>query len=153
MRGGGTINHGSAGLVSTLYNQGTIQADVNGQTLGITTSSFTNNGTILVLNGGTLNLSGTIPVGGLGTFDSTGGTINLVGTLDNTSNTLALGGTGNVLTLAAGTINGGTISATGGATLVLNSGTLSGVTLASDFILANGRFLSITNGLSLSGGG
>ena len=46
VRGRGHIQHGSGGLVSTLINQGTIQADVSGQTLDITTSTFTNNGTI-----------------------------------------------------------------------------------------------------------
>jgi hypothetical protein len=63
MRGAGNIYRYGAG---SLLNQGTIQADVSGQTLsvGIDSYGFTNNGTLRAINGGTLSIGGTYSLAG-----------------------------------------------------------------------------------------
>lgn len=61
---------------------------------------------------------------------------------DTGTQTLSLGGT----------LTGTAISKQGGAALVANGGTLSGVTLAADVSIANNNSLTIANGLTLAGG-
>ncbi len=151
----GTINGGSVAF----DNQATIIADAVASgpnpfqtTMILTGAGWTNEGTIGVQNGGTLNLAGswsnsgtisnnqsTLNLGGsfstagLGTFTRTGGTMNLTGTLDNSGTTLLVGTAalpGNWL-LAGGTINGGSVQAVAGSALVVTgrSSRLAGVTL------------------------
>ena len=115
----------STGGANGVINQGTILADVAGQTLTIDPTgnggTFSNQGTVTVVNGATLvlgsnwtnaaaitvtnstltltdtwdndgtltandstvNLGGAFTLAELGTFNRTGGTVNLTGTLDN----------------------------------------------------------------------
>ncbi|MDB6120836.1 MAG: tandem-95 repeat protein, partial [Verrucomicrobiaceae bacterium] len=73
----------------------------------------------------------------------TGGVLQIATTLQTSKN----------LTLAGGALKGGTISATGGATLTMpinNGGTLDGVTLASDFTVLRNASLGVKNGLTLN---
>ena len=56
--------------------------------------------------------------------------------------------------LDGGTVLGGTITTAGGATLLVNNGTLDGVTLAGTLDVGNtvnGAELTVTNGLVLNG--
>ncbi|MEQ1751080.1 MAG: hypothetical protein ABL974_16750, partial [Prosthecobacter sp.] len=159
----------------SVINQGTISADTALKTITIT-GPFTNQGTIsatagtLLLNGanwngsagtlalsgsGTFHLGGTVTTANLGTLNRTGGTLNIAGVLDNTGTTLALNAASGSWNLSNGTIKGGTITTTGGATLALpvsTTGTLDGVTLANDFTISSGATLNVKNGLTLSGG-
>ena len=92
-----------------------------------------NGGTIAIGVSGTLDLGGTFSTLGLGlgTVQNTGGTVQLTGTLNNTGATLALTAATGSWDLWGGTIQGGTITGTGGSALVLTAagGTLSGVTI------------------------
>jgi len=80
--------------------------------------------------------------------------VNVTGVLNNTGTTLTLNGTtGSWNVGRGGTIRGGTISATGGASLtvpVSNSATLEGVTLAAGLTVANNATLLVRNGLTLN---
>ncbi len=101
----------------------------------------------------TANLGGTFTTAGLGTFSNSGGTVNLTGTLNNTGATLALNSsTIGSWQLDNGTINAGTISTTGSATLIGVAGTLNGVILAGTLNLLGGGSVTITNNLMLSSG-
>ena len=80
-------------------------------------------------SGGTLNLGGSFSTAGLGIINGTNGAVYLTGSLNNTNNTLALNAASGFWTLQGGTIRGGTISTTDGAALVVQSGTLDGVTV------------------------
>ena len=101
-----------------------------------------------------MDLGGLFTLAGLGTFNRTGGTVNLMGTLDNTGTTLALDATTGSWNLAGGTLKGGTLSESGGAELVFTTsgGTLDGVTAASDLDLAsnNGANAYVKDGLTLN---
>ena len=110
-------------------------------------------GTITATNS-TVNLGGAFTVAGLGTFQASGDTINLLGTVNNTGSTLALSGSTGSWNLAGGTINGGTVSESGGADVALSSsgGTLNGVTVNGPLDLtANNAYAYVTNGLTLDG--
>ena len=130
-------------------------------------------GTVLTLNGtwanqgtistadATLNLGGAFTVGGLGELATSDATVNLTGTLINTDTTLALTTATGSWNLDGGTIQGGTISATGGAELVLTpyGGTLDSVTIApgtevdatQPSVQAPGDIATIMGGLTLDG--
>ena len=122
---------------------------------------WTNNGTI-TLDGGTLQLGGTFEFADFGTFNRTGGTVNIVGTLDNTGRTLDLNAATGSFALAnasffggqGGTVVGGTITTTGGARFLVPSfggGTLDGVTLDTDVTFEGGARVSLRNSLTLAG--
>ena len=141
--------------VDNLTNQGTLSAPVG--TLTIKSTNWSNpSGTLVVSGTGVLNLDGNFTTAAIGNINRTGGTINIVGTLDNTGATLALNAvTGSWQLLSGGTIKGGTITGAGGASLSLpafNTGTLDGVTLASDVTMRNGAVLTARNGLVLNNG-
>ena len=70
--------------------------------------SFSKSGTITATDG-TVNLGGQFTSAGLGTFNRTGGAVNVTGTLDNTNATLTLDTTTGSWNLAGGTIKGGVI--------------------------------------------
>jgi hypothetical protein len=153
-----------ATLVST--NQGgrldsvSLKADV---TIGANTSlTFTGtwvNRGVLTVNGG-LGLAGTFTVANLGTIHGSAGGVYLFGTLDNTGTTLALTAATGSWILDGGTIHGGTITASGGATLRTDSsgGTLDGVTLAADMDVSANTSITFTGTwanrgvLTISGG-
>ncbi|HYE62715.1 MAG TPA: hypothetical protein VD997_12035 [Phycisphaerales bacterium] len=114
-----------------LVNNGTILADVPGQTLGVSGSSFTNNGLLEGSNGGTLSLGGNWTNAGTirtrdtstmflsGNYSFSGGTIEaldssqirLGGVLDNTGSTFTAAG--NVLLEPGLWVLGGTINVPG----------------------------------------
>ncbi|HEY7090323.1 MAG TPA: PEP-CTERM sorting domain-containing protein [Tepidisphaeraceae bacterium] len=118
---------------SGLANAGTIQA-INGGIITLNTT-YTNTGTILLNSGGIVNLGGTFNAGGgIGNFSNTGGTVNVTGTINNTGNNLTLNNNTGSWNLVGGTINGGSLSYSGGQTLAMTSsnGNLSGLTINGD---------------------
>ena len=187
----------STGGTNGLINQGTILADVAGQTLTVDPTgnggTFSNQGTVTVVNGATLvlgsnwtnaaaitvnnstltltdtwdndgtltandstvNLGGEFTLAELGTFDRTGGTVNLTGTLDNSGGSLDLNATTGDWTLNGGRIDNGTVRFLDGQTLRVtsNSGNRwSGVTLEGDLDLSGlSSTLHISNGLTFNG--
>ncbi len=169
VRGQGGI---SGGDYHVLINQGTIQADVPGQTLTINLGydiGLRNLGTLAAINGATLNLASiwsntgairvdnaTLNLGGEFTstsattgFSRNGGAVNITGTM---SGGLALDANTGSWKLR-NTISGGILTTSGGAQLEIEGGTFSGVTLASDLIIPSGTGLVILdNGLTLAGG-
>jgi hypothetical protein len=200
VRGGrGRIGHQlETGGANVLVNEGTILADVSGQTLNIqpsSTGSFSNSGVMEARNGGsltvgggsgwsssgtitadaatvsfstawsnsgtitsqnnsTVNLGGSFSRSGLGTFNRSGGIVNLTGTLNNSGALLNLDAASGSWRLLGGTINGGTINFADGQTLVTTTtgGTLSGVTFNGDLTLSQtDAFVRVSNGLTLNG--
>jgi hypothetical protein len=139
--GGGIITSG------TVINQGVIASQTSGKTLGISTTPFLNQGTLLATNGGVLALNGTLSVAQLGIFSASGGVIRIGGVLDNSNNALALTGGTNSLAIA-GTLKGGTLTNATGLTLS-SSSTFQEVTLATN--LTPTSILWLSNGLSLDG--
>ena len=164
---------------STFTNQGSLQAS-NGGTLALDGAWSSALGATITANGGTLDLgdqysssanvwsnagtitatNSTVNLGGLftladlGTFNRTGGMVNLVGTLDNTGTTLALNATTGSWNLSGGILENGSYTAAGGAELV---GTSSGGTLNNVAVGGNLDFASnydarafVENGLTLS---
>ena len=156
--GPGVTIHGQKGTLANtsgsgaIVNQGTISADVAGGliAIGSNNGTFSNTGTLETKNGSTLtlsgpwsssgtitvnnstvNLGGTFTTAGIGTINRVGGTINITGTLDNSAtgpfNLNATSGSWNLQD--GGGIVGGTVSTTGGSTLIANGGALDGVTL------------------------
>ena len=81
--------------------------------------------------------------------DFGGATINLSGSIDNTERTLIVNGDG-TLNLS-GTLTGGTVTETNGATLVGQGGTLDGVTLNSNLTVTDNHALHVVDGLTLNG--
>jgi hypothetical protein len=125
-----------------------------GEQSGTTTKAWTNSGTITA-SSSTVNLGGAFTLASLGTFNRSGGTINLTGALDDTGTTLALNGTTGSWDLSGGTIKAGSYSASGGASLVFtnNGGTLDGLTANSDLDLGTnyGAYVIVKDGLTLNG--
>jgi len=125
-----------------LTNRGTISADVAGGTLYIRAQPFSNNG-LVQSPAGAIDLAGTEVSAGLGLFQSTGGRVQLSGVLDNTN--LRLDGPANVLTMAGGTVHGGTLVVTNGAGLVFGNGTLDGVTINGQLDVTAGGILNLSS--------
>ena len=144
--GSGSGRVGAIG--ESLVNQGTILSD--GQTLTVTGTDWSNQGTLQAINDGILKLEGTIPVGGLGSFDSLGGKIQLAGTLDNTGATIDITTFSGPLYLSGGTVVGGTLAGDG-QLLVSGSGTLNGVILDASGSIESRGTLNVVNNLELNG--
>jgi RHS repeat-associated protein len=138
------------GSNTSIVNLGTITADMSGFSIFVNpTGTLTNQGTVSAANGGTLYLGGVISQ--LGTFNSNGGTVNITGTLPNGGSTLALTAATGSLTVG-GTIQGGTVNASGSAELIPANGTLDGVTLNGPLDLTAGNtYAVVNNGLTLNG--
>ena len=163
--GSGITVQGGSGTVGGYYstdsivNNGTITS-ASGQTLTIQGSNWVNNGTITA-NGATVNLGGSFTTAALGSFSASGSTVNLTGTLNNANTTFTLSPAIGAWKLDGGTINGGTITSTGGSTLALtdSGGTLAGgVTIASGTTLDGTQniggsqdYANVTGGLTLNG--
>ena len=102
-----------------------------------------------------MQLAGTLNTAGLGSLLSSNGLIEVTAYLENSGQTLILSGTTNVLTLQGGTIHGGTVVTTNGASLIVSgSAALDGVTI--NGMLDVGQHLppaslTVTNGLVLNG--
>ncbi len=132
---------------------------------GVATGSptWTNTGSMVVDANGTLNLGGRMTTAGLNLPGisrlNSGGTINITGPLDNTAGgPLALTTATGSFGLAAGTISGGSITATGGASLIPNTNAnnqLSGVTIGTGAVLnlsATSTYVRLTNGSTFAAG-
>jgi Malectin domain len=123
------------------------------------TNAWSNAGTINV-NNCTLNLGGLFTLPGMGNFNQSANTVNLIGTLDNTGTTLALSPATGSWILDGGTLENGTLTETDGAELVFTtSGTLDGVTVDGNLDLAassggqagQAAAADVVNGLVLNG--
>jgi RHS repeat-associated protein len=161
----GITIHGSNGRVdagnSTFINQGTISADVPGQTITLSGVNWTNTGIIQAVGGGFLSLGGTWSYGGT-IISNTAGFIYVTGTLDNRGQTLTLSDTTGSWGLeSGGTILGGTIATSGSAELLGGhyAGTLDGVTLTGTLDLKYldggiyvGALANVIDGLTLDHG-
>ena len=111
IQGAGAIDFGL-----TLVNQGTVNANVSGGTLGITSIPVTNTGTMQATGGGVLSLSGN-------TTNNQGGTIS-----SSVGSTVSLTGSA---TVQGGTLNsnGGTLGSAAGNIVFLNGSTFGAMTL------------------------
>ena len=162
------VNGGNLSLLG-FTNSGTVSVSGGGS---LTANTFTNTGTMRI-SGGTLQLQGPWANSGVisgdvsaiylgGTFSTaaatniihTGGsTITLDGTMVNTNGTFTLNANTGSWFLNSGTIQGGTVNATGGAQLLtqpfIGSGTLDGVTLNANLTVTNGAYyLYVVDGLT-----
>jgi len=141
---GGRIEGGTDGLIL----EGKVAADTAGKTITID-GNWTNNG-MLQSRAGTLELDGTFTFGDRGTFVGITGTVTLVGTLDNTGKTFAITADTGTLFADGGTLKGGRLETSGGATLTpAFTVTLDGVTLGSNLTVPDGRDVFVRNGLTL----
>ena len=166
----GLLTFGAAGM--TVINDGVMKG-TGGGSLGIT-GNWTNNASITIQDGGTLNLSGTynnqgtivatestvnfggeFTSAGLGGFSRTGGSVRITGTLDNgpglvldsTTGSWEIAG-GRVVGGALDTIDGTLFSATGRG---INSPVLDGVTMDGTLSVSPSSSLAIVNHLTLNG--
>ena len=173
IRAGMTSFRGSGAGTQALINRGSIISDRTGSGSGsnfsIEFDQFTNQGVLAASGAGTLRLlgrwtnegtmrdvgapillDGTFDVDDLGTLDRQGGTIAIAGTLQNDSRTLALSAsTGDIAMQLTGRIDGGTVSSSDGAQLIVSAGTFSGVSLQAPTTLVNAGTLNIENDLEL----
>jgi RHS repeat-associated protein len=168
----------------SVINQGTIACDVNGGTITLDAQRLLNQGLVQGTNGGTLSLAGawinggtiiqtnsflnlsvaSLTLSGNGTNNGNifigGANVEAGGTLVNNGtiaagSSCALGGATSFTYGGAGTIDGGTISISNGASLILNAHqTLDGVTIYGVIDVGStvqGAGLWVTNGLVLNG--
>jgi hypothetical protein len=154
MTNAGTIS----GTTNTTLTTTNLQNAASG-TVTTTAGTITLNGTwhnagVINSINGTVNLGGTFVFGDVGTLNRTGGTVNITGTLNNTGSTLTLDATTGSWGLAGGTIQGGTVSASGGSQLLINNtATLDGVTLNSSVIFTGSSLnVNVVHGLTLGPG-
>ncbi len=154
--GGRITTSGRGSLITTqqggILNGVTLDTDIDvAPNALLTLAGAWVNHRMLSVTGGTLNLGGTFTPATLGRLRHSDGTVNLTGTLDNTGTQLTLDDTTGSWVLS-GTIQGGTVTPTGGGHLFISSygGHLNGVTLNSD-VQVVGANLTITNGLTLNG--
>jgi hypothetical protein len=144
---------GNLALAGSWTSSGSISI-AGGGTLSLNGSSWSNTGTITATDS-TVNLGDSFTLASLGTFQRSGGTVNLTGNLDNTGTTLALDDNTGPWQLMGGTINRGQVSSAGSARLIVTDrgGTLNGVTLAGRLDIAGVYAgLGVNNGLTLNGG-
>ena len=152
----GTLECSNGGAVTILEgawsNAGAINAS-GGGALNLN-GDWTNPGTITA-NEATVNLGGAFTLADLGTFNRTGGAVNLTGVLDLSGGTLTLNAATGSWQMAHGTLKGGTVRQTGGARLLFAANamnTLDGVSVEGDLELTTTSVRAlIRNGLSLTG--
>jgi hypothetical protein len=126
--------------------------NLSGGTLTLN-GNWANAGAINATNA-TVNLGGALTLQSLGAFNASGSTVNLTGTLNNTNTTLGLNAATGSWVLSGGAVQGGSITTSNGASFIVQSGTLDGVTV--DGVLDVGNSydyagLTVTNGLTLNG--
>ena len=162
MSNGGSLNLNYLPSVVGLSVSGSGTLTLNGnwendQTLSFSGATLTfngswhNAGTINATNA-TVNLGGAFTVGNLGGFNASDTAVNLVGTLNNTNTTL--NAASGQWFLSGGAVEGGTISTANGASFIVQSGTLDGVTVNGTLDVGNnlnGATLTVSNGLVLNG--
>ena len=127
---------------------------VNGATLTLG-GTWSNAGTLSV-NNATLNMGGTFTTAGINlpNFAHSSGTVNLTGTLNNTGTVLALNANTGSWRLFGGTINGGSITRSGGADLIFtsSSGILNGTSIIGDISLSDpAARVRLQNGADFTG--
>jgi hypothetical protein len=134
----------------TIILQGTILGDTAGKTIVLGGIDSQIQGLVRA-TAGTVELTDSFSFEGAGTFQSSGGNVVITGTLDNIGKTLALTSfTGSLFSNNNGTIKGGRLETSGGATLTpANMVTLDGVTLGSNLTVPDGRDVLVRNGLTL----
>ena len=137
----------------TLTNNGSLQTDA-GATLNLNAVATSGSGAVSV-QGGTLNVGGTVATVVFTNFTRSGGTVNLTGTLTNTGNTFTFNATTGTWNLLGGAVVGGTIAFTDGQTLAVSANTnnrLNGVAITGDLLLNQANsVVRILNGLSITG--
>ncbi|NDC64197.1 MAG: hypothetical protein EBZ59_09495, partial [Planctomycetia bacterium] len=142
-------------------NHGTIGASGFG-TLVLAGTWDLSAGTAAV-QGGTVNLVGTIDPGALGRWTRSGGTVNVVGTIENTGRTFRLDAATGSWTLAGGTLRGGRLETADGTALRIGrypepnqnpDNVLDGVEVAGSIDATSGSSVAVRviNGLVLAGG-
>src|SRR5262249_25749260 len=123
-----TFSGKTLALRGTWTNYGTITASNANVVIGDVMGVWSNKGTIQVNNCKTSigYYFSSFTLADLGTFQRTGGSVYLQGILNNTGGTFTLDATTGSWNLSGGTINGGTVTETGGAMLLFtnNGGTL-----------------------------
>lgn len=134
-------------------NTGTIEVQPGGTFTW--NGSWTNQGTLRP-NEATLNLGGSFTLARLGTVVRTGGTLNVTGTLELGGETLALNAaTGPWRLVSGGTIRGGTVTQNAEARLILpanGAGVLDALRVTGDLVITNTSARAIIrNGLQLTG--
>jgi len=153
---------------TALTNNGTVNANVSGQTLGINTDNFINAGTIAVQNGATLTTAGNVNMTDSGNIlVKSGGTATFGQPVTQTAGLTQVDGTLNSpLTLTGGTLKGtgtinGAVTNTGGTVAAGDSpGTLtvngpfsqaSGGTLNAQFDNTGGSILKVLGAVTTGG--
>ncbi len=149
--------------ISTLTNDGVIDGDVTGGTLGIGSTNLVNNDILEATNGGTLEIDGTTVVG-KGTLEAINGSmLALINTTVNSSNAynqLSLDGSSS-LVLSGTTLNGVDLNAyagsvitvaAGAASLINNAGTTSVLFTISTMKIAHAATLNIEGFIGSNGG-
>ncbi len=157
--GAGITVHGTSGTINiqtgSLLNQGTIDSDAGGTLSieGATGTSWSNSGLITATNS-TMELGGFFRTSTMGKIDGTHGFVGIAGTLTNDIPLALTDATGTIY-LDGGTINGGLVTTSGSAELLVkDGGTLNAVTLdgtLDDSLFGSGLNVNITNGLTLNG--
>jgi len=166
----GTLTFGKAGM--TVINDGVMKG-TGGGSLSIA-GNWTNNTSITIQDGGTLNLIGTynnlgtivatdstvnlgseFTLAGLGSLSRTGGSIRITGTLDNEPGLVLDSSTGNWV-IASGKIVGGVLDTLDGTSFSavgrgIHSPSLDGVTLNGTLNVSSSTTLGIVNNLTLNG--
>ena len=135
LQGSGIVGNGGLSLI----NNGTVNANQNGQTLvlnGSNTSNggaLANNGTLEASNGATLQLGNSI-------------------TVNNAGQSIQASGAGSTVSIYNSTINGGTLTATGGGILQTQSSAyLNGVTINGNYLSDLGTSTYLTGTTTHSG--
>jgi Ca2+-binding RTX toxin-like protein len=152
----GSISASGSGslTITNLANTAGKTVSITGSgTLDLEGTSWTNAGTIAETNSN-VKLGGTFTKAALGTFNRTGGTVDLTGTMDVANGPLAFTATTGSWNLVAGTIkNISLLTFTGANQLLftLNSGTLDKVTLGTDLTIPGGTSLRISDGMQMNG--
>ena len=146
-----SVTNGSFTIEETTFsNEGSVVVG-NGGYLEIDSSSFTNNGSITVESGATIDLQGSITLGSLtGITVESGGTLEISGTLDLQAGTLDLSPTGpfgDVVFVNGATIENGTIVADGGS--LPPTFTLSAITYQGELDIADYQAVTIDSGLTV----
>jgi fibronectin-binding autotransporter adhesin len=127
---GHTIS-GYGEINAALINQGTVNANVSGQTLFLLTNSMANSGTMEATSGGLLNIETAVNDSG-GTILASGGNVQITG----------------------GSIAGGTLTSAGSSSFAAFSGAaLNGVTISNSSVLdiPSGQAVTVSNGLTNNG--
>ena len=131
----GHVIRGRGRLYYSFTNNGTLRADVSGNTLDTLQSTVTNNGFIEAINGATFHLNGN-------STNQTGG------------GQITSSGPGSVIAMTSASITGGTISATGGGTIVSSSGSQSWVgpiSQSGPVDILNSTYIALTGTLTHTG--